>query len=419
MSLDVTDPDAPVAAAAPPRAGPFEHQWTMTRHADVAAVLRSPDFAVFDVAARAGRIGGRTGRDFGDLLALLGETMVFQNGDKHRRCRRAVAGLLGSGLPGSDVAGADKDGRDEADLLARARAIVAGLPAAGEVDAVPTLAAPLPTIVLAALLGLDAERCGALRALALTLTQAWLPSASMRVFESAAASATTLRDALAPFAGAGTPIAGLATGDPDERPADLAVFLLIAGAESIAGTIAAALDLLARDPALQERLRADPAAMPGFIRETLRLCGPLRRLNRRVALADVVVGGAAIRAGDVVVLRTDAAHRDPAAFAEPDRIDLARKGAALLAFGGGAHVCQGPRLGAAEAEAMVRAVLERYRLAPGSSRGRLFAHEDWRVFETLPLTLAPVDAAGDGLTANRAEPDRIAATADRAAARPA
>jgi nocardicin N-oxygenase len=206
-----------------------------------------------------------------------------------------------------------------------------------------------------------------------------------------------LLSTLRPYAKPGGAIDRLSTGHADDDTVGLAIFMLIAGAETITGTIAAALDILARNPGWQDQLRAEPALMPGFVRETLRLAGPLRRLTPRFAVEDVSIGGAEIRRDDLVILRTDSAHRDPAVYTDPERIDPTRKGAALLAFGGGAHICQGPLIGAAEAEVMVAAVLARFAVRPGSTRGALFAHEDWRVFETLPLTLTPVTAP-DGET---------------------
>nr|WP_255607414.1 cytochrome P450 [Ancylobacter sp. Lp-2] len=196
-----------------------------------------------------------------------------------------------------------------------------------------------------------------------------------------------------PFNTAGSRIADLGTGDSDDEAADLAAFLLIAGADTIAGTVAAALDLLARHRDWQPRLRQDPSLMPGFIRETLRLAGPLRRLNRRIAVDAIDIGGAAIAPGDMIVLQIDRAHRDPDAFPDPEHIDPSRKGAALLAFGGGAHICQGPLIGALEVEAMVGAAVERFAFAPTTERGHLLAHADWRVFTRLPLALEPAPPA--------------------------
>ena len=69
----------------------------------------------------------------------------------------------------------------------------------------------------------------------------------------------------------------------------------------------------------------------------------------RWALQDVEVGGATIAAGDMVIVRFEAANRDPERFPDPDRFDPARPPRPNLRFGHGPHRCIGA--------AMARAVL--------------------------------------------------------------
>lgn len=65
--------------------------------------------------------------------------------------------------------------------------------------------------------------------------------------------------------------------------------------------------------------------------------------SRRV-LADIEVDGHTLRAGELVILALNAANRDPAAFAEPDRLDLTRRPTQHVAFGHGVHQCLGQHL---------------------------------------------------------------------------
>jgi len=375
----LTDPDGPIPMAGPPAPLANGRGWIFTRYADVSAVLRSPAFQMAAFAERVQRIAARGARNYDAMITALRETMLFQNGEKHARAR-AVGRELAADALSRWSAGA---------LQAEARRVVGDLPAGATVDAVPALGEPLPSLVLASLLGLDEPACGSLRGAALALTDSWMPATSLRALDLHASAAEMLIDSLQALDGPRGAIGRLATGHPDDSAAGLAIFMLIAGAETISGTIAAGLDILARRPEWQSRLRADPDLMAGFVRETLRLAGPIRRLNVRVAIEDSEIGGVVIRTGDGAVLRTDSAHRDPAVFPDPDQIDPNRKGAALLAFGGGAHICQGPLIGVLEAEIMIAAVLERFMVRPGPSRGALFSHEHWRVFATLPLSLEP------------------------------
>lgn len=386
MTRSITDPDAPIAPPGPPLLSAShllgQRVWTVSRHADILAVLRSSSFRSVSVEERIRRIAGRAGRDFHNLLALLRGTMIFQQDERHQDSRRRVRALITEALACWPAAR----------LEAEARRIVAALPAEpGGIDVVPALAEPLPSLLIGEALGLPPALCLALQKRALAVTQSWLSSTALRDLDRMEAEAAELRAMMRAHHAPGWRIGQLAE-DASDDAIDLALFMLLAGSHSVAGTIAAALDILARQGGLQAPLRQDRALGAGFLRETLRLAGPLRRLNRRVAVVEAEIGGARILPGDLMLLPIDRAHRDPVAFAEPEHVDPTREGVVLLAFGGGAHVCQGRVLGAQEAEAMVQAVLERFTLRPAADRGALLAHDDWRTFCRLPLLLHRVDA---------------------------
>jgi cytochrome P450 len=80
----------------------------------------------------------------------------------------------------------------------------------------------------------------------------------------------------------------------------------------------------------------------------------------RVATEDVQVGGRWIQAGEPVVAAVMAADRDPARFAEPDRLELTREYSPHLAFGHGVHQCLGQQLARVELRAGLRGLLERF-----------------------------------------------------------
>ena len=78
------------------------------------------------------------------------------------------------------------------------------------------------------------------------------------------------------------------------------------------------------------------------------------QFTRRVLKADVTVGGKSMKAGQLVLVLLGAANRDPAQFADPDRLDVGRPDNKHVAFGMGPHFC----LGAPLARLEVRIVLE-------------------------------------------------------------
>jgi cytochrome P450 len=67
-----------------------------------------------------------------------------------------------------------------------------------------------------------------------------------------------------------------------------------------------------------------------------------------------------IAAGTFVTLGVGAANRDPAAFPEPDRLDLARKPNAQIAFGHGPHACAGMNVARLEARIAIGRLLARF-----------------------------------------------------------
>ncbi len=74
---------------------------------------------------------------------------------------------------------------------------------------------------------------------------------------------------------------------------------------------------------------------------------------------DVELGGKTIPKGALVLGLIGAANRDPAHFAEPDRLDITRADNRHLAFGWGIHFCLGAPLARAEAQAAIGTIARR------------------------------------------------------------
>ena len=102
-----------------------------------------------------------------------------------------------------------------------------------------------------------------------------------------------------------------------------------------------------------------------ILAEVLRYDPPVRS-TRRVGRAATELAGVAVPAGAGLLLRLDAANRDPAAFADPDRFDPARFDrvspfASVLTLGYGARSCPGDRHGLALAAGVLDALRGRCR----------------------------------------------------------
>jgi hypothetical protein len=84
------------------------------------------------------------------------------------------------------------------------------------------------------------------------------------------------------------------------------------------------------------------------------------------------VGGVPLESGALVTLCIGAANRDPAQFAHPDVLDLARENNRHLAFGFGIHQCAGLSLARLEGRIAIARFLARFprcRLTSAPTRG--------------------------------------------------
>jgi cytochrome P450 len=138
-----------------------------------------------------------------------------------------------------------------------------------------------------------------------------------------------------------------------------AAVMLFGGIETTEGMIANAIVHLLSYPDQLGLVRADAACLPNAIEESLRL-EPAAAMVDRYAAADVTLGGASIRRGELVRISVTAANRDPATFRDPDRFDVSRENARQhAAFARGPHVCIGMHLARLEAHTAVGRLLER------------------------------------------------------------
>jgi len=108
-----------------------------------------------------------------------------------------------------------------------------------------------------------------------------------------------------------------------------------------------------------ERLKAEPHLVKTAIEECLRFNGPMKG-TMRAAAQDMVIGGVDVKQGDRVMLLMASANRDPAQFADPDRLDIARNPNPHLAFGHGIHFCLGAPLARLEVEIGLAEMIKRY-----------------------------------------------------------
>jgi cytochrome P450 len=135
--------------------------------------------------------------------------------------------------------------------------------------------------------------------------------------------------------------------------------LVVAGNETTRIAIAQGVLAFCQRPEQWDRLRGDPGLLDAAVDEVNRWTCPTHFM-RRTAAADTELGGAAIRAGDKVILWYVSGNRDEAEFTEPDVFDVGRNQNRHLSFGrGGPHLCLGVHLARLEVKVVLAALARR------------------------------------------------------------
>ena len=132
----------------------------------------------------------------------------------------------------------------------------------------------------------------------------------------------------------------------------------VAGNETLRNGLPGGMIALLEHPAAQDMLRADPGRLDVAIEEMLRWWTPVM-VFRRTATSDTEIAGVRVRAGDKVVVSFASANRDETVFAEPDGFDPGRQPNPHLTFGHGPHFCLGAHLARVQMKALFTELLTR------------------------------------------------------------
>ena len=139
------------------------------------------------------------------------------------------------------------------------------------------------------------------------------------------------------------------------------VFLLIvAGFETTLHLVANGVHTLLEHPDELARVRADPKLWESAVEEITRHRGPIQSTKPQYATEDVTLRGYTIERGTPVMPMLGAANHDPRAFPDPDRFDVGRTPNHHLGFGFGNHFCLGRQLALMETRIALSALFERF-----------------------------------------------------------
>jgi len=159
-------------------------------------------------------------------------------------------------------------------------------------------------------------------------------------------------------------IRAITTADINGRPINdiellgMCFLLYVAGLDTVYSTLGWVMRYLASDQALQQRLREHPEDIPQAVDEFARAFGVPS--SSRMVTSDFAFHGVPMRKGDVVLLPTYLASRDPRAYENPHVVDIDRK-ARNVSFATGPHACVGIHLAKREMRVVVEAFVTRFR----------------------------------------------------------
>ncbi|MGI5170952.1 cytochrome P450 [Spirillospora sp. CA-253888] len=323
----------------------------VTGYDDCAQILGSPDWGVIDAPWSDARLPGW--REHRSRVAFMGSVLGL-NGADHQRHRKCMIPALSRRAVERRSPALRQITRRE---LERFRA---GLPHA---DLALDLADRLPVLATCHVLGLEPADPGVLQRWAADIAACHEIAPSPSALRAADAAIAELRDYLRRTTAAPDGLVAELR-DQQDRHLDEVVFLismilLTAGWETTSFLLANLVHLLYRHPDQDAALRTDLSLAPRAVDEALRLESPTL-LDTRVAQRDTVVGGRAVRRGQLAYVFHAAANRDPAAFTDPHRFDVRRPEAHHLAFGHGAHLCVGSHLARWEGRIFLETLLETF-----------------------------------------------------------
>ena len=288
--------------------------------------------------------------------------MLFADNPSHKRLR----GLLGKALNSERVE------RMRPRVTELCEELIGGV-ADGPFDLITQVARPLPTIVIAQLLGVDSSRHADFKLWSDQIVAANLNPLASPDAKAVGALASAELDQLVHAEIArrrstdadgddliSAMIAAEIDGDQftDAEISGQTQLLLIAGNQTTTDLIGTMIRNLLEHSDSYARLVAQPELIANAVDEAIRFEPPIFS-TERIAPEDIEVGGASIRKGESLAVMLTALNHDPALNPRPDEFDIARKNIKHFSFGGGRHICAGAPLARLEAATLLRVMIDR------------------------------------------------------------
>jgi cytochrome P450 len=354
--------------------------YVISNYEDLKTVLSDPATFSNDIEIEqlAGEAAADLGRMFDDHLAEVGwghvQTLQRTDPPVHGRYRRLINRTLTPPMVKAMLPSLTRIADDLIDdFIDR-----------GECDFVQAFAFPLPGLIIAEQIGLDAAQINTFKAwsdgmlapaMGLLVDEASAKKYSeveaeaqhylAKLFEERRANPTD--DMLSAL------LADSTEGDEPLTMHELQNLmnqLITGGYTTTADSIANAMLLLIENPDQMELLRNDRSLLRNFAEEALRHSSSVQGLFRRTTV-ETELSGVTIPANSIIHTRYGSANWDESVFPEPEKFDITRENASKhLAFSRGPHFCVGQPLAIQELMIGFDRILDRLdniQLAPGAT----------------------------------------------------
>ena len=335
--------------------------WMLLRFEDTQTALADPRLSNARIQSYAAYLRQR-GEDPGPIATALERWMVFNDQPRQMQLRLMVAKTFGS----RSLA------RLEASIEAIIEQLLDAIEPDGQADIIARFAIPLPTLVVARLLGIpevDAPRLKAWSDEIALFVGTSLDVADRR--ERAERAVLAMRTYLQEQAAYrhidtdGTLLGTILRAELDGKPvthveaADIALSIAFAGHETATHLLGNGLRHLLRHPDAWQRLGQGSLDPADVVEECLRYEGPVNAVARVVREPHERFGQR-FEPGDRLFLMLGAANRDHRRFDDPDTFRPDRRDHRHLAFGHGTHFCLGALLARMEARLALAALARRF-----------------------------------------------------------